>query len=276
MEERIKRRTGQHTGSPIRVYNRDLFASRDSSKDCIAGGISRFMSRCLIFDADDTLWENNIFFERAIEEFLDLMAPLAPEPQHVLDLLRQVEQEFIPRWGYGSRNFINALRETYRRHCGPGNGVGFLRAIDEIGERLLNHPIEILPGVPSTLETLRRRYRLMLFTKGDSQEQSAKVSRSGLKRHFDRIEVVEEKNTEAYHALALRHSLHKPSTFMVGNSPRSDVLPALEAGLWAIYIPHPHTWDLEHQEVKPHPRLLVAQSVQELPSLLAEVLSEPD
>ena len=238
--------------------------------------ISNPEKKCLIFDADDTLWENNIFFERAIVEFLGLIAPLAPEPQPVLDLLRQVEQEFIPRWGYGSRNFINALRETFRRLYGSGDGVGYLRAIDQIGERLLNHPIEVLPGVPSTLEALRSRYRLMLFTKGDVQEQSAKVSRSGLRHLFDRIEVVEEKNTEAYHALAGRHSLRKQSTFMVGNSPRSDVLPALEAGLWAIYIPHPHTWDLEHREVHPHPRLLVAQSVRELPTLLAEVLSLQD
>ena len=138
-----------------------------------------------------------------------------------------------------------------------------------IGDRLLHHPIDLLPGVLPTLQLLRRRHRLMLFTKGDSQEQSGKLNRSGLQGCFDRVEVVEEKNVETYRELILRHSLDSNFTCMVGNSPRSDVLPALAAGLWAIFIPHPNTWELEHQEVEPHPRLLVAEFIQEIPSLLA-------
>jgi len=245
--------------------------------------------KCLIFDADDTLWENNIYFEAAIEEFLSLIGnivspansissngPVGPDRQQVLNVLNEVERESIPQWGYGSRHFINSLKETFRRILGESNGVakngaGHLGAIEEIGERLLHHPIDVMPGVISTLETLRGRYRLMLFTKGDFQEQASKVDRSGLKNHFDRIEIVEEKNIDAYHELVLRHLLDRESTFMIGNSPRSDVLPALGAGLWAVFVPHPHTWELEHEEVEPHPRLLVAQSLRELPSLLASV-----
>lgn len=242
------------------------------------------MRKCLIFDADDTLWENNIYFERAIEEFLNLLqdlssdptGPIAPDRRRVLDLLNEIERESIPQRGYGSRHFIDSLKETFRRlfadgNGGEGNGSGYHLAIDRIGERLLNHPIDIMPGVTSTLEILRRRYRLMLFTKGDVHEQSSKVDRSGLKGHFDCIEIVEEKNTGAYHELIGRHVLDRHATFMIGNSPRSDVLPALEAGLWAVFVPHPHTWALEHEKVEPHPRLLVAESLRDLPSLLAGV-----
>jgi len=186
-------------------------------------------------------------------------------------MLRAVEQEFIPLRGYGSRNFIHALDETFRRLYSEKDGAGYHRAIKQIGERLLNHPMKMLPEVPATIELLSARYHLIMFTKGDFEEQSSKVTRSGLKTHFARIEIVEEKNTDAYHQLVLRHQLERESTVMVGNSPRSDVLPALEAGLWAVFVPHPHTWDLEHEEVNPHPRLLKAESLRELPALLEKV-----
>ena len=129
--------------------------------------------------------------------------------------------------------------------------------------------MELLPGVVSILQTLRHSHRLMLFTKGDLEEQSNKVRRSGLTDYFDRVEIVGEKNTVAYQRLIRDRQLVPQSTFMIGNSPRSDVSPALAAGLWAIYIPHRHTWELEHEEVEPHPRLLVASSIQEIPTLLA-------
>ena len=227
------------------------------------------MKNCLIFDADDTLWENNIYFDRAIEEFLDLIGSIAPDRQRVRGLLNEIEKESIPQRGYGSRNFICALGETFRRLRTGNDGVAYLEAVQRIGDRLVNHPIQLLPGVVPILQILQNRYRLMLFTKGDSEEQSDKLNRSGLKDYFDRVEIVQEKNVAAYQELILRHSLHPESTCMIGNSPRSDVLPALVAGLWAIFIPHPNTWELEHQEVQAHPRLLSAQSMQELPTLLS-------
>jgi putative hydrolase of the HAD superfamily len=255
-------------------------------------------NRCLIFDADDTLWENNIYFEAAIEEFLSLVSELLTPlnvatsgRQAAIDLLNDIERASIPQFGYGSRHFVDSLRETFRRvfegDTGRANGPGFqnsrqaqaagyLRSIGEIGERLISHPIEVSPHVLSTLDVLRSRHRLMLFTKGDFDEQSYKLDRSGLKDHFDRIEIVREKDTEAYHSLVLRHSLERRSTFMIGNSPRSDVLPALEAGLWAVFVPHPHTWQHEHDEVEPHPRLLVAESLGDVPSLLEQVFSLED
>ena len=226
------------------------------------------MSKCLIFDADDTLWENNIYFLRAIEEFLKLIAPLAPDRYGVLQVLSEVEKELIPQGGYGTRNFLRALLETFHRFYSGPDGRAYFQGIEQIGERLRRHPLELLPGVAFILQTLRHSHRLMLFTKGDSEEQSDKVRRSGLQDYFDCVEIVEEKNTLAYQRLIGGRQLLPQSTFMIGNSPRSDVSPALAAGLWAIYIPHPHTWELEHEQIEPHPRLLVASSIHEIPSLL--------
>jgi len=232
-----------------------------------AGQAMRFDA--LIFDADDTLWENNIYFRRAIDEFLDLLAPIAPDRRAVHRVLGQVEQEHIPQRGYGSRNFIDSLHETFRRFHAGSDGRAHSLAIEAIGERLLRHPIEPLPGVAATLEALRERHRLLVFTKGNREEQTDKVVRSGLRGFFERIEVVEEKDTTAYQGLVRRHRLRRESTVMIGNSPRSDVLPALAAGLWAVFLPHPHTWELEEERVEPHQRLLVTQTFSELPAVLA-------
>ena len=227
------------------------------------------MRRCLIFDADDTLWENNVYFERAIAEFLELMQPVRADAAAVRAVLRQVEMELIPVGGYGTRNFICALRETCCRLYQGSDGAASLQAIEEIGERLLNHPLDLRPGVLSTLPLLNQRYRLMMFSKGDLQEQSGKLERSGLRRFFDQVVIVPEKDTSAYSLLVREHALHPERTFMIGNSPRSDVLPALAAGLWAVFLPHPNTWDYEEHPVNDHPRLLRAESFDHLPALLA-------
>ncbi len=247
-------------------------------------------NRSLIFDADDTLWENNVFFEAAIDEFLGLVNrvvgpdhPIATDSEKVLHLLNEIELESIPRNGYGSRHFVNSLKETFGRLYHGPDAKAHLRIIDEIGDRLRNHPVHLMPGVGDLLEGLREHHRLLLLTKGEAEEQSSKVERSGLKHYFDHVEIVEEKDTAAYHRVILRHLLDPDHTFMIGNSPRSDVFPALDAGLWAVFVPHAHTWKLEHdeerlrfvREVEPHPRLLVAESLQELPVLLASVAPAP-
>jgi len=226
------------------------------------------MTRCLIFDADDTLWENNIYFERAIGEFLELMKPVVSDALAIRETLRQVERELIPIGGYGSRNFIYALKETCCRLHKGTDGAAYLQSVEQIGERLLHHPLDLRPGVGATLPLLMQHYRLMLFSKGDLEEQSGKVKRSGLRDFFERVIIVTEKDTPAYHSVLREHELAADRTFMIGNSPRSDVLPALAAGLWAVYMPHPHTWDYEEHPVEPHPRLLRAEAFADLPGLL--------
>jgi putative hydrolase of the HAD superfamily len=226
------------------------------------------MHRCLIFDADDTLWENNIYFERAIEEFFRLMQPVAGAAA-LHELLRQMERELIPIGGYGTRNFVMALKEVCCRVSRGANGAEYLRGIEEIGERLLYHPVDLRPGVSEVLPALRADYRLMLFSKGDLAEQTDKLGRSGLGNYFDQVIITAEKDRAAYLALLGEHELAGETTFMIGNSPRSDVVPALAAGLWAVYVPHPNTWEHEDHPIEPHPRLLHAASFADLPDLLS-------
>ena len=196
------------------------------------------------------------------------MKPVVADAAPIRETLRQVEKELIPVGGYGSRNFICALKETCCRIYQGGDGGVFLQSIEQIGERLLNHPLDLRPGVSATLPLLTSEYRLLLFSKGDLIEQSEKLQRSGLQRYFDRVIIVPEKDISAYHSLLRDHELAPEKTFMIGNSPRSDVVPALAAGLWAVYMPHPNTWDHEDQPIEPHPRLLHAESIEELPTVL--------
>lgn len=223
----------------------------------------------LIFDADDTLWENNVYYEQAVEEYIELLAPCAPHPLEVRRVLNEVEHEFIPLRGYGSRNFIDALHETFRRlDCGT-DGQAFSLAIETIGVRLQRHPVAPMPGVALTLAALQERHRMIVFTKGDRGEQAEKLERSGLGVFFEGIEVVEEKDTAAYRQLVCRRGLQIETTAMIGNSPRSDVLPSLAAGLWAIFIPHERTWKREEERVGPHERLFVTQTFSDLPRVLS-------
>jgi putative hydrolase of the HAD superfamily len=132
---------------------------------------------------------------------------------------------------------------------------------------IYDHPIEFLPDVPQTLQYLSSRHRLILVTKGALEEQSGKIERSGVKKYFEATEIVAEKNPAAYHALVEKHSLARDSTWMIGNSPRSDINPALAAGLHAVFVPHGDTWILEHEEVNAAPpaqRLLIVGRFAEL------------
>lgn len=208
------------------------------------------MERTLIVDADDTLWENNIYFEAAIDRFLELVVargfPAAPARERLM----AVERRNVLRYGYGSSAFSLSLRETLEEVVDGESTADERRTIEALGRDIREMPIEFLPGVLETLPHLRKRFRLILFTKGDPPEQHRKVERSGVSGHFHEVEVTTEKNREAYLRLVARHGLLPPRTWMVGNSPRSDINPALEAGLNAILIPHPRTWELEHEEVR--------------------------
>ena len=252
-----------------------------STRDGIGSGVRAGVLDTLVFDADDTLWENNIYFLSAIEEFVTLLAPVAPDGREVERVLAEVEHEYIPVRGYGSRNFIDALHEVFRRldsgidPQGGGNGradaQAFSLAIEAIGERLLRHPVEPMPGVAMTLAALAERHRMIVFTKGDREEQSEKLERSGLRVFFERIEVAEEKDAASFQKLVRHQGLNPETTAMIGNSPVSDILPALAAGMWAVFIPHRHTWHREDGIVDPHHRLIITPTFSELPGVLSAV-----
>jgi putative hydrolase of the HAD superfamily len=204
----------------------------------------------LIIDADDTLWESNIYFERAFDEFvsfLDHSRLSAPEIRAVLDEIERVNNRIH---GYGSANFARNLRQCYEHLAERKIEEHDLRAAMDFGQRLIDHPMELIEGVEETLAYLHGRHELILFTKGHPDEQRLKLDRSGLEPYFHHVAIVKEKDASAYSKLAAGLELEAERTWMIGNSPKSDVNPALEAGLCAVFIPHAHTWTLEREEVR--------------------------
>ena len=207
----------------------------------------------LLLDADDTLWENNIYFEQAIASFISYLDHRVHPPEEVRERLNAVERATIAQSGYGLKSFrrslVTCFEQLTERPVTPDQHeriVNFTHAIAD-------SEIELLPGVRETLEQLGRRHRLLMVTKGDAGEQCDKLARSGLLAFFEQVEVLPEKETAAYRALAVRHGCEAATTWMIGNSPRSDVNPALAAGLHAVFIPHDFTWVLEHETVNQPP-----------------------
>jgi putative hydrolase of the HAD superfamily len=212
--------------------------------------------KVLLIDADDTLWENNIYFERAISSVQEILAGFAVDPQDFRAALNQAESEHIVTYGYGTVNFTRSLVSTFAKFLPPQADPGLEERVQELGLEIKHHPIELLDGVPETLGYLSERHTLYLVTKGDQEEQFHKIVSSELRPFFTGVEILAEKNAAAFRGLMEAHSWATDSTWMIGNSPRSDINPALSAGMSAVYIPHPHTWVLEHEEPVRHPRLL--------------------
>jgi putative hydrolase of the HAD superfamily len=224
-------------------------------------------SQVLLIDADDTLWENNIYFERAIVRFISFLNHHEFSPEQVREVLNDVERESIVTHGYGLHSFSHSLVATFERLSTRPVTPELRAQITGFAHTIYDHPIEFLPDVPRTLQYLSARHRLILVTKGALAEQSGKIERSGLKEYFAATEIVAEKNSAVYEALVEKHSLARGSTWMIGNSPRSDINPALAAGLHAVFVPHGDTWILEHEEVNAAPppqRLLIVGRFAEL------------
>jgi putative hydrolase of the HAD superfamily len=207
-------------------------------------------SQFLLIDADDTLWENNIYFERAFDEFVDFLGHSSLTPPEVRAVLDEIEEANARIHGYGSLNFARNLRQCYQRLAERDVNPGDLRTVMAFAERILECPMETIAGVPETLEYLHTRHDLTLFTKGNPEEQKLKIERSGLGRFFRHTAIVKEKDTAAYHGLVRERGFDAARTWMIGNSPKSDINPAMEAGLNAVFIPHAHTWVLEKQEIR--------------------------
>jgi len=221
----------------------------------------------LIFDADDTLWDSNIHFIEAEQAFVAAVRELgiAAEASAITDLIRECEFEIIRTHGYGRRPYLRALHRTLEALVAVEVCELMRAEIERIGAYLIERHCELLPGVEATLAELFCRHRLLLFTKGQPDEQLQKLERSGLAPMFSRVEVPAEKDAAAYRRLIEAAGLEPARTFMIGNSPRSDINPALKAGLGAVYIPHPHTWVLEQETVDLSDRRLVV--LPDFPSL---------
>ena len=207
------------------------------------------MHSFLIFDADDTLWENYIYFERAFEEFVAFLDHSSLTARQVRDVLDEIEATNNKIHGYGSLNFGRNLGQCYQRLAEREIRADDLKAVMGFAERILDCPMEVIEGVPETLAYLSERHDLTLFTKGHPEEQKLKIDRSGLGGYFAHTAIVREKDAAAYRRLAEERGMAPERTWMIGNSPKSDINPALAAGLNAVFVPHAHTWVLERQEI---------------------------
>lgn len=207
----------------------------------------------LLIDADDTLWENNIYFERAIAAFISFLNHHEYSPAEVRQTLNVVERETILSHGYGLTSFTRSLVSCFERLSPHEVTEEKRERIRGFANAIAEQEIELLPQVAETLAGLALRHRLILMTKGNHAEQADKLARSGLARHFSAVEIVAEKDPATYRQVISRHELAPHTGWMIGNSPKSDINPALAAGLNAVFLFHKDTWVLEHAEVHAAP-----------------------
>jgi putative hydrolase of the HAD superfamily len=203
----------------------------------------------LIFDADDTLWEANILFERAIDDFVAWIEHPTLEPAAIRATLHDIEAANSVAHGYGTQVFLRSLHDCFERLLLKPPTPDEKARIVRLAAPLLAHAIEPIADVEATLDSLGTRHDLLMLTKGDEREQQSKIIASGLAGHFRRIVIVPEKTTAVYHELVAAEQLDPERTWMIGNSPKSDIGPALAAGLGAVFIPNVNTWAMEHDVV---------------------------
>jgi len=204
----------------------------------------------LLIDADDTLWENNIYFERAFDAFCGFLDHSALTPPQVREVLNEIELVNAKIHGYGSMNFGRNLQQAYRHLAEREIRAEDLEHVLALAARILEQPLEMIEGVEETLAYLSERHELTIFTKGQAEEQRLKIDRSGVARFFRHAAIVKEKDAAAYRGIVEQRRWKRAETWMIGNSPKSDINPALEAGLNAVLVPHEHTWVLEHQDLQ--------------------------
>jgi putative hydrolase of the HAD superfamily len=231
----------------------------------------RFPSgQTLLIDADDTLWENNVYFERAIAAFVGYLNHHSYTPVEVRNALNAVERETILARGYGVTSFTRSLVTCFERLSTEPVTEEKRERVVSFAQTIRDQEIELLPGVAETLADLGARHRLILMTKGDHAEQADKLTRSGLAPLFNAVEIVPEKDAPTYHAVIARHELAPHTSWMIGNSPKSDINPALAAGLHAVFLFHKDTWTLEHAALDQAPegqQLIEMDSFAKLPDI---------
>jgi putative hydrolase of the HAD superfamily len=199
------------------------------------------------FDADDTLWHNERLFRLTQARFAALLAEHADHAA-IDERLLATERRNLRFYGYGVKGFTLSMIETALEITEGRAPPAVIAEILAAGREMLAHPVEPLPHVEETLKAVAGRYRLLLITKGDLFDQERKLAQSGLGDLFDGVEIVSEKTTETYARVFARHGDGAARAMMVGNSLKSDILPALAAGSWAVHVPHELTWALEHAE----------------------------
>ena len=202
-------------------------------------------------DADDTLWQSEHFFKLTEAHFVKLLSQYAGEG-HLHGQLLEAEKRNLQFYGFGTKGFMLSMIETAIEVTEGKAPASLVQEIMDIGREMLAHPILPLPQVRETLETLSKIYRLVLITKGDLFDQERKLAQSGLGDFFHGIEIVSDKTAATYKRIFERHGHGPHQALMVGNSLKSDIIPAITAGSWGVFIPHPLTWVHEHAEAPTH------------------------
>ena len=199
------------------------------------------------FDADDTLWQNEQYYRLTEEHFAALLGDYA-EGTHISERLLEAEKRNLEHYGFGIKGFTLSMIETAIEITGGNAPAGTIADILEIGRELLRHPVETLPHVEETLRALNGEYLLVLITKGDLFDQERKLAQSGLGDLFDAVEIVSDKTATTYRRIFSKAADGPERAMMVGNSLKSDIVPAIAAGSYGVFIPHALTWSVEHVE----------------------------
>ncbi|WP_420585024.1 HAD family hydrolase [Ruegeria sp.] len=220
------------------------------------------------FDADDTLWHNERFFQLTQAYFTDLLADHA-ERDHLLDRLLEAEKRNIRHYGYGIKGFVLSMIETAIEVTDDRVPASVIRQLIEAGQEMLAHPIELLPHAREAIESVTETHQVVLITKGDLIDQERKLAQSGLGELFDAVEIVSEKTPQTYRDIFGQYDNGPAAAMMVGNSMRSDVVAPIEAGCWGVYVPHGLVWEVEKADTPAdHPRFRELQDLSQLTGLV--------
>jgi putative hydrolase of the HAD superfamily len=223
------------------------------------------------FDADDTLWHNERFFQLTQARFAELLADHA-DPDHLAERLLAAERRNLGHYGYGIKGFVLSMIETAIEVTDQRVPAPVIAELMQVGRDMLQHPIELLPHARSAVEALADTHRIILITKGDLLHQERKLAQSGLGDLFHGVEIVSEKTTPMYASVFARHGDGAERALMAGNSMRSDVVPVIEAGGWGVYVPHGLVWEIEKADApETSPRYRHLPDLANLPDLVAEI-----
>ena len=219
--------------------------------------------RCIFFDADDTLWENERYFRAAEAKFIELLADYTT-PEGVQDMLWRKQEDNIPLFGYGSKTYMIGMTDAALELCGGSLTEEIYYGIKNIITELAFHELQIIEGVKETFEALQGKYELIVATKGDLPEQMAKFRKSGLAHYFHHCEVMENKDEKNWLEVAAKHNLHPEEILMIGNSVKSDIAPVVNIGGRAIHVPPEVVWVHEMMDMPQSDRIIEVKKITEI------------
>lgn len=209
------------------------------------------MLEMIAFDADDTLWHSECYYRDAQDRFMQIVSPYSNNGTNLLEILHEIEIRNLPDFGYGIKGFAISMIEAAIQATDGALPAEKIQEIVDIARDMTRHEVRLLDHVQETVSRLASSYPLMLITKGDLMDQERKIALSGLGPYFKVIEIVSDKTAEVYQSVLKKHQVNPQRFMMVGNSLRSDVVPVITLGGWAVYVPYLITWAHEHVEIDP-------------------------